>query len=111
MLHKAITVNIASAATLSSAFSTEGYDKVIIGSPGTYTVYVHGSYDDSTYYRIAVMTGASASVSHYLADFNTLNGVGAAECNACAGLKYVKLNIGTAASAAKTATIHLINTR
>lgn len=64
-LHKRISVGIASAATLSSAFSTVGYSKVLIEAPGTYSVYIQGSEDDSTYERLWDYSGASATVGIY----------------------------------------------
>jgi hypothetical protein len=108
-LHKRFPVAIASAATSSDVFNTVGFDRVLIEAPGTYTVYVQGSQDGVTYSRLGLMTGASASVGQYLADFNAYNGTGIHECAVAANMNYVKLEIGTAASAAKTAYIHVIN--
>lgn len=110
-LHKKISAGIASAATISSAFSTIGYDRVLVQAPGTYTVYVQGSQDGTTYKRLYVYSGASANVGAYMADFNTSGGEGLAECNVAANMNYVRLQLGSAATADKTAYVHVINSK
>ena len=106
--HKRISVSLANGGTSTSGVPIQGWNGVAIQVPASYVVYVQGSHDDSTYQRLAHFTGASAAAAEWVADYNATNGGNyMVDCAPAGGLNYIKLEVGTAASAAKTCYVHV----
>lgn len=106
--HKRIPVTLATGGTSTSGIKIQGWNGVAIQMPASFVVYVQGSHDDTTYQRLAHFTGVTATANYWVADYNaTTGGNYMVECLPAAGLNYIKLEVGTAASVSYTAYVHV----
>jgi len=113
-IHKRLALTLSSAATSTDGVSIKGWSKIALQVPGSYVVYVQGSQDDVTYNRLmhfTVPTAPSAFsnyADYFRVDYNRLcGGNGMIACPPAEGLNYVKLEVGTAASADMTCYVHV----